>query len=260
VKLYHYRSIESALKEIQDGTFHFASREELNDPIEGYVRVYWQGDKAAWQGLLRNYVCSVLHSIYLYIAYGEKADLQFHLLMHDVHQDDDKPIGDSYRFVGDEFLRDNEIDRITEFYGNNRLRVEKKELEFILYFIHPKACDLSLKRMRNMQCISEDVANEILELHSHADVKFPYELVETVLKDELSRKQMTSHAMEAMEDMLELKYIKYGLSTENFLIKNYEKGHEDTAYTEKKLERYWMLITVDLPKYYIEQLEHVLYP
>lgn len=48
--LYHYRPIESALLEIGNGTFHFAASEELNDPIEGYVRVFWKGDRAAWEG------------------------------------------------------------------------------------------------------------------------------------------------------------------------------------------------------------------
>lgn len=48
MKLYHYRSISSALLEIENGTFHFASKEELNDPLEGFVRVFWQGDKMAW--------------------------------------------------------------------------------------------------------------------------------------------------------------------------------------------------------------------
>ena len=38
---YHYRSINSALLEIENGTFHFASKEELNDPLEGFVRVFW---------------------------------------------------------------------------------------------------------------------------------------------------------------------------------------------------------------------------
>lgn len=47
MEFYHYRSIDSALKELE-GTFYFASREELNDPMESYLQVYWQGDKAAW--------------------------------------------------------------------------------------------------------------------------------------------------------------------------------------------------------------------
>ena len=52
MKLYRYRNIESALAEIEQGTFYFASKEELNDPIEGYVNLYFQGDSPAWEGLL----------------------------------------------------------------------------------------------------------------------------------------------------------------------------------------------------------------
>ena len=52
--LYHYRPIERALKEIGDCTLHFANCAELNDPLEGYVRVFWQGDNAAWEGICVN--------------------------------------------------------------------------------------------------------------------------------------------------------------------------------------------------------------
>lgn len=48
-------------------TFRFASREELNDPMEGYLNIYWQGDRAAWEGLFRNYVCSVYQAIEFYL-------------------------------------------------------------------------------------------------------------------------------------------------------------------------------------------------
>lgn len=68
--IYHYRPIESALLEIEKGTFHFASREELNDPIEGYVRVFWQGDKAAWEGLFRNYICSLRQAMICTSSWG----------------------------------------------------------------------------------------------------------------------------------------------------------------------------------------------
>ena len=41
MKLYHYRSISSALLEIENGTFHFASKEELNDPLGGIVQTLY---------------------------------------------------------------------------------------------------------------------------------------------------------------------------------------------------------------------------
>ena len=81
MKLYHYRSISSALLEIENGTFHFASKEELNDPLEGFVRVFWQGDKMAWEGLFRHYIYSVARALKLYILKADDETLYHWLQM-----------------------------------------------------------------------------------------------------------------------------------------------------------------------------------
>ena len=67
MNLYHYRAIENAILELANGTFHFSTREELNDPLEGYLKIYWQGDKIAWEGLLKNYICSIDNAISLFL-------------------------------------------------------------------------------------------------------------------------------------------------------------------------------------------------
>ena len=85
MKLYHYRSINSALLEIENGTFHFASKEELNDPLEGFVRVFWQGDKMAWEGLFRHYIYSVARALELYILKADDETLYHGTLVADVH-------------------------------------------------------------------------------------------------------------------------------------------------------------------------------
>ena len=61
MKLYRYRTIESALLEPDNGTLYFAAPDELNDPIEGYVKIFWRGDVPAWEGLLKNFVCSLFY-------------------------------------------------------------------------------------------------------------------------------------------------------------------------------------------------------
>ena len=63
MNLYHYRSVESARKEIECRTFRYADRNELNDPLEGYAQIYWKGDCPAWEGLFRNYICSVYYAV-----------------------------------------------------------------------------------------------------------------------------------------------------------------------------------------------------
>ena len=82
MEFYHYRSIDSALKEIE-GTFYFASREELNDPMESYLQVYWQGDKAAWGGLFRNYICSLYYAIASWLAGADDYEIRNNTLIID---------------------------------------------------------------------------------------------------------------------------------------------------------------------------------
>ena len=70
MNLYHYRSVESARKEIECRTFRYADRNELNDPLEGYAQIYWKGDCPAWEGLFRNYICSVYYAVVERVFWG----------------------------------------------------------------------------------------------------------------------------------------------------------------------------------------------
>ncbi|MBR0060735.1 MAG: hypothetical protein IJP68_04560, partial [Selenomonadaceae bacterium] len=67
MKLYRYRIIQSALLELESGSFYFAEPQELNDPIEGYLKIFWQGDAPAWEGLLKNFVCSLFYNLQTYL-------------------------------------------------------------------------------------------------------------------------------------------------------------------------------------------------
>ena len=98
MKLYRYRTIESALRELDDGAFYFADVKELNDPIEGYAKIFWQGDKPAWEGLLKNFVCSLFYGLQTYLLmagnFHDAAqenflnDLKNKILLADIHQFD----------------------------------------------------------------------------------------------------------------------------------------------------------------------------
>ena len=123
MRLYHYRSIKNAVIEIEKGTFHFAKRDELNDPIEGYVRVYWKGDKAAWEGLLRNYICSLSKAISFYLLGVEKDELRYKSLMVDIGQFDNVPLGQVLKQIGDTFLLDEEIQKLATYYGDSNFKV-----------------------------------------------------------------------------------------------------------------------------------------
>ena len=251
--LYHYRSISSALKEIGNGTFHFASREELNDPIEGYVSVYWQGDKAAWEGLFRNYACSLYQGFELFQLQGE-ADLLHHKsLVIDIHAFDNNPLGDIWRNIGDRFVKNEVIQRVAELYGTNRLKVSEEELRLIFHFIHKIAISVCIQSSVDYKTMPEEEGKHLLEIFSIEDIPFPFEIMDADLPD---RKRNTKVAEDTIEDVRELHYIRFGFDDDTFLYgkKDFEEG------TDARRRRDWMTICVDFPKVYVEQLKDMLYP
>jgi len=62
--MYRFRTIENLLgkyQELENQEIYFAKPEELNDPMEGYKDIFWQGDPIVWKNFIINYVRSVEH-------------------------------------------------------------------------------------------------------------------------------------------------------------------------------------------------------
>lgn len=263
MQLYHYRSIKSALLEIGDGTFHFASREELNDPIEGFVGVYWQGDKAAWEGLFRNYDCSLYHGIGLYQLQGDEAQLHHMSLVVDIHAFDNVPLGAIWKSIGDQFLANATIQKLVDFYGSNQLKVAEEELRLILHFIHKIAITICIQSSVEHKMTPEEEGSRLLEIFRSEDPPFPFEIMEAELSDEEHRATITKAAEDIIEDMRELQYVRFGFDDETFL---YGKRSPEELVdskrerTEARQRRDWMTISVDFPKVYVNQLKDMVYP
>lgn len=262
--LYHYRSIESALLEVGNGTFHFASREELNDPIEGYVRVYWQGDKAAWEGLFRNYICSLSQAIDLYLLQCDEKMLHHKTLLVDLNQFDNVPLGNILKKLGEDFLADEEIQKLSAFYGNNKLKVRDEELQLIFHFIHSKALIRCIQKCKEYRTIPPEMANDLLNIFGTKEFKFPIGLMEAEVPNEEQRSKIAKLAKDTFEDMIDYQYIRFGFEDETFLYGKHknENGQIDNENTisEARQHRNWFTITVDFPKVYINQLREMLYP
>ena len=113
MELFHYRSVKSAINEISTGKFKFSGVRELNDPIEGYCRIYWQGDEAAWEGLFRNYICGLFMSMSLYRLAGNEKEILKLAVPLDIHQWDNVPIGKLLMQVENCFLNDGYVRKLS---------------------------------------------------------------------------------------------------------------------------------------------------
>ena len=126
MRLYRYRPINTAILELSNCNFRFSSKEELNDPLESYVRLYWQGDKPAWEGLFRNYICSLYMAIEFYLLKGGKEDIYTQSVMIDIHAYDDLPMGGLLKEAEDEFLDLFTVQWIIKLYSSHNLKCGTK--------------------------------------------------------------------------------------------------------------------------------------
>ena len=263
--LYRYRSIDSAIKEIDKETFHFATREELNDPIEGFVRVFWQGDKAAWEGLFRNYICSLSRAIDLYLIQADENMIHHKSLIVDLHRFDDIPLGGILKELGDQFLANEAVQKLASFYGTNNLKVQESEMRFILHSIHDCALILCISKYTECKIFPEKTGQDLINVFlSSTKPLFPFELMSETIFDPQRRATLTKLASNSIEDLCDFSYIKMGFDNEAILY-GFRRDKSGVDIKEEKdaevrRHRNWMDIAVDFPKLYVNQLKDMIYP
>ena len=71
---YRFRKTKSIFefKELEKGEIYFASKEELNDPMEGYKNLIFNGDEIVWINIFRHYLRCLEFVWQNYIVNGEK--------------------------------------------------------------------------------------------------------------------------------------------------------------------------------------------
>ena len=262
MRLYRYRRIARALEEIDNGTIYFPTREELNDPVEGYVRVFWQGDKFAWEGLFKNYIYSLMKAIQLYLIASDEELLHKNSINKDIYDYRNTPIVKVFEKLGTALLEESDIIRIAEFYGNKNLKCTAEELKIILRLIHDKALMLCIESCLKEKIIPEAEGRNILNsIQKKVINSIPIEQL-TYLNDE-KRMEFMHYLESSFEDLIELQYIQMGLKNNSFLYGSQSKdsnGNDTRINTEDKQYRNWLAVSVDFPEIYVEQLKNMIYP
>lgn len=65
---YRFRTLKHIFeyKELENQEIYFASPEELNDPMEGFKNIIFQGDNILWHNLIRHYLACLTHMYFKY--------------------------------------------------------------------------------------------------------------------------------------------------------------------------------------------------
>lgn len=248
MRVYHYRSIERALQEIENGTFHFSSQEELNDPIEGYVKLYWQGDEAAWEGLFQNYICSLYRVIGLYqlgVSYDRIVE---QAVVIDKHQWDNVPFGKDLQEVARKFVEEPSMQKIIGWLGNQNIRFTEHTLNFLLRLIHETAYTLCIQKMKDRKLVPHDFPEGTSELSLEEFFKrMPIESLDQVRTMNDSEEKALKEILGIVVSMLE-DHIEYRILSDMM---------KENSSSQFQLE---YKLRFDFPSVYVRRLNEIVYP
>lgn len=173
MRLYRYRTIASALKELDNGAFYFAEPRELNDPIEGYAKIFWRGDKPAWQGLLKNFVCSLFYNLQIHLLMKGNSDsaaqenflsdLQNKSLLSNLRQFENSPLGKIFGELGEKFLSEEITRKVVDFYGGS-VKCYGREMEFILRTVTDAAFKICVGKCKTLGLIRDDFDEDFFDV------------------------------------------------------------------------------------------------
>lgn len=239
------------------------SKEELNDPLEGFVRVFWQGDKMAWEGLFRHYIYSVARALELYILKADDETLYHGTLVADVHCYKNNFFEKILLKLGEEFITDTNVQNLAGVYGDNCLKVSEKELQYILFYIHNNALIRCLEEFKKNKFVpAEEAEKQVKLLNFSLSVGKLVDAIKKVFSNEKMRVQTIESMEEIFEEMKEFSYIMKGAENDIFL---HGKGSEEQIYNNDgnsvvQQHRKWLIVMADFPKVFVAQLRDMIYP
>ncbi|MBR0288379.1 MAG: DUF2971 domain-containing protein [Selenomonadaceae bacterium] len=251
MKLYRYRTIKSALLELDNGTFYFAEPKELNDPLEGYLKIFWRGDKFAWEGLLKNFVCSLFYNLQTYLLMSRRfqnakqenflSDFHNKSILPDLHQFENSPFNRIFAELSEKFWSEEIVKEVVEFYGDDKIKCYGREMEFIFRTVIDAAFIICLKKCKNLGWIHEDFDEKFF------DVGYEISFAELKNISDVARKEKIDAIENLNCDMMESGLLGLKLSNRSF----------DMRYM---LKRHMIWLRFIFPRTYVEQLKEIMYP
>lgn len=148
--LYRFRSVEKLLgsfQELERQEIYFSSPCELNDPLEGFKNIVWQGDAIVWQNLLRHYILCLMQSAYKLVVSGPNFENNSckNYVFHTPNDLPDAPIRTIYTEICEDFFSDEVAGIFVSTMADNDLHLKRESLVAYLSMLQPFALKALLK-------------------------------------------------------------------------------------------------------------------
>lgn len=143
-KIFRLRKTESLIgghQELENQEIFFASPDELNDPLEGFLNVFWQGDRIAWRNFFKYYVYNLSVMTYSVAASNGKLkvsskDIDFNV---DLRRVPDPVLRKFYADCGNDFVNSALLMELVDYLSSSGKKLFRNELTYILHSLHVMA-------------------------------------------------------------------------------------------------------------------------
>lgn len=240
-EIYRFRSIENLLgkyKELESQEIYFAAPEELNDPIEGFREVYWQGDKIVWKNFFKNYITQLEYSLFQCFSLKPneqpRINLDFNYSIDELPEKRKIALEKIYEY----FFQIEIINEFIDCLKNNR-KISKNELAIFLSDLHFP--------------ILQIITNEYEKLNINFFTRKIYDLQNIQLT-------FTSEWFKNIDDIVAL----HGKEASSSIIEIITQRNRDLNLIDKLkhngLDQIQYFLLQEFPDFFLEQLNSLVYP
>lgn len=150
---YRYRRIEQLLgkhRELESQEIYFASPDKLNDPMEGFQDVFWEGDHILWKNLVKHYILCLSQAVMLVHTMGpDFLPKQVTPVLHWSASTLPTPIlKEHHERICSAFFAERGVADCIRLLAKVRTRVRREELAFYLSGLHSIALHHIMARLR----------------------------------------------------------------------------------------------------------------
>jgi hypothetical protein len=246
---YRFRSTDRLLKEneLKKQSIYFASPEQLNDPMEGFRDLYWQGDTIVWTNLFKHYLLCLEHVCCLYLIGGETqpiADKDIPVFIGEMDLPTPK-YKELFSDMYNSFATKIKLTDLVDGICSRTTPIRRDELFFYLKLIHGTALEVIYEAYANHGCapkgnVSEDKRRDVLGLIKGK--KF-FELTEQLLREHGTDKKVTDALFAAHSN---------AVAQMDIILR-----YKDTAIHDQKNK---VFLFLGFSEAYINQLEQLTFP
>lgn len=142
--LYRYRPIKAALHEfheLENDHIYFSTTGELNDPLEGFRDLFWQGDDIVWRNLLKHFFLCALETLNYCLLSADQFDAKLvpNIIFKVPQELPDAPVREIYRRLSFAFLAEPASRAFVEIMAARTTPVRRNELTSYLRPLHALA-------------------------------------------------------------------------------------------------------------------------